>query len=131
MRQAFFTPNSILRSRQPRDSVFSRGSERWWNTKWIRHFGGLLDMGDDSGNKLPAARSEVGGVLWSSQLSGGIRLLWENQCVLKSVGSGADHVPSHRKVLADVEVKLNAVGPLGIVGDGVSVTGHLFATAGL
>ncbi len=29
--------------------------------KWIRHFGGLLDMGDDSGNKLLAARSEVGG----------------------------------------------------------------------
>ena len=88
-------------------------------------------MGDDSGNKLLAARSEVGGVLWSSQLSGGIRLLWENQCVLKSVGPGADHVPSHRKVLADVEVELNAVGPLGIVGDGVGVTGHLLAAAGL
>ena len=53
------------------------------------------------------------GVLWSSQLSGGIRLLWENQCVLKSVGPGADHVPRHREILTDVEVELNAVGPLG------------------
>ena len=88
-------------------------------------------MGDDSGNKLLAARSEVGGVLWSSQLSGGIRLLWENQCVLKSVGPGADHVPRHREILTDVEVELNAVGPLGIVGDGVGVTGHLLAAAGL
>lgn len=58
-------------------------------------------------------------------------MLWENQCVLKSVGPGADHISSHRKVLADVEVELNAVGPLGIVGDGVGVTGHLFAAAGL
>ena len=58
-------------------------------------------------------------------------MLWENQCVLKSVGPGADHVPRHRKVLADVEVELNAVGPLGIVGDGVGVTGHLLAAAGL
>ena len=66
-----------------------------------------------------------------NQLSGGIRLLRENQCVLKSVGPGADHVPRHREILTDVEVELNAVGPLGIVGDGVGVTGHLLAAAGL
>ena len=130
MRQAFFTPNSILRSRQPRDSVFSRGSE---------------DAGTQNGLGILAVCSiwamiaaincwlpgRKWGVLWSSQLSGGIRLLWENQCVLKSIGPGADHVPRHREILTDVEVELNAVGPLGIIGDGVGVTGHLLAAAGL
>ena len=72
---------------------------------------------DSSGHGCSSSTRKLWKMCIRDRLSGGIRLLWENQCVLKSVGPGADHVPRHREILTDVEVELNAVGPLGIVGD--------------
>ena len=53
---------------------------------------------------------------------------WIYQSVLKAVGTGTENISRDRLLFADIQIQLNPLRTVWIVGDGISKAGDLFST---